>query len=91
MRRQVHKMVLVESGLLGLIGAIMGCLCGVALSILLIFVINKQFFGWSMRMSVDAGIFLEAGLLMVATAMIAWLYPARLAVTRGAAEAMRME
>ena len=91
LRRQVHKMVLVESGLLGFIGAVLGSVCGVALSILLIHVINKQFFGWSIRMTVDPWIFLEAMVLMVVTAMIAGLGPAHLAVTRVAAEAMRME
>lgn len=91
LRRQVSKMVLVESGLLGLIGAVMGCVCGVALSVLLIFVINKQFFGWSMRMTVDPWIFLQAVALMVITALAAGLVPARMAAARVAAEAMRVE
>lgn len=91
LRKQVHKMVLVESGLIGLIGAGLGCFCGMALSILLIYVINKQFFGWSMRLAVDPWIFVQATALMVVTGMIAGLFPARLAVTRVAAEAMRVE
>ncbi|MBI4552516.1 MAG: ABC transporter permease [Candidatus Latescibacteria bacterium] len=91
LRRQVHTMVLVESGLLGLIGALMGCVCGVALSILLIYVINKQFFGWSIRMTVDPVVFVQAVGLMVVTAVLAGLWPARLAATRVAADAMRAE
>ncbi len=91
LRKQVQKMVLVESGMIGLIGAALGSLCGIALSILLIFVINKQFFGWSMQMTVDPWIFIQAGVVMVLTAMLAGLAPARLAVSRVATEAMRME
>lgn len=91
LRRQVQKMVLVESVLLGLIGGLLGCACGLGLSILLIHVINKQFFGWSIRMTVAPGIFLQAVALMVVTALLAGIGPARLAATRVAASAMRME
>jgi len=91
LKSQIRKMVLVESSLLGLIGAVMGCACGVALSILLIYVINKQFFGWSIRLFIDPWIFGQALALMVLTALLAGLAPARLAAGRGAADAMRMD
>jgi putative ABC transport system permease protein len=91
LRRQVRKMVLVESGLLGFLGATLGCVCGVALSLLLIYVINKQFFGWSIRMFIDPWLFPQAVALMVGTAVLAGLVPARLAAGRLAAEAMRAE
>lgn len=90
-RRQVRTMVLVESGLIGLLGAVMGSLCGVALAVLLIHVINKQFFGWSIRMTIEPGIFFQAFGLMIGTALLAGLAPARLAVKRAAAAAMRLE
>lgn len=91
LKRQVRKMVLIESGLLGMIGAVMGCACGTALSLLLIYVINKQFFGWSIRLFIDPWIFGQALALMVLTALLAGLAPARMAAGREAAEAMRME
>ena len=91
LKRQIRKMVLVESGLLGLIGTVMGCACGVALSILLIYVINKQFFGWSIRLFIDPWIFVQVLALMVITALLAGLAPARNAAGRSAADAMRME
>jgi len=91
LRGQVRKMVLVESGLIGLIGALMGCVCGVALSVLLTYVINKQFFGWSIQMTIDPWLFVQATVLMVGTALAAGLIPARLAATRVAAEAMRVD
>ncbi|MBM3261909.1 MAG: FtsX-like permease family protein [candidate division Zixibacteria bacterium] len=90
-KTQIRKMVLVESGLIGMLGAVMGSLCGVALAVLLIYVINKQFFGWSIRMYVAPGIFVQAFAIMVATALLAGLAPARRALKRAAAEAMRLE
>jgi putative ABC transport system permease protein len=91
LRRQVGKMVLTESALLGLIGALMGCAAGLCLALLLIFVINKQFFGWTIRLTVDPWLFVQSVVLMVITALIAGLVPARLAAGRLAAEAMRVE
>jgi putative ABC transport system permease protein len=91
LRGQVRKMVLVESGLLGLIGALMGCISGVALAVLLVYVINKQFFGWTIRMTIDPWLFVQAIVVMVITAILAGIGPARLAAGRLAAEAMRVE
>lgn len=91
LRRQVQKMVLVESALLGLIGSLLGCLCGIGLSILLIHVINKQFFGWSVQTTIQPLIFLQAVALVVGTSVLAGLGPARLAASRLAAEALRVD
>jgi putative ABC transport system permease protein len=91
LRSQVRTMVLVESGLIGFIGALLGCVAGFALSLVLIHVINRQFFGWTVRMSVEPAVFARAVALMVVTAVLAGLGPARFAATRVAAEAMRME
>jgi putative ABC transport system permease protein len=91
LKRQVRVMVLVESGLLGAIGALLGCVAGVALSAILVHVINKQFFGWTVRWTLDPWTFAQAVLLMVVTACLAGLAPARHAAGRVAREAMRME
>lgn len=91
LRLQVQKMVLVESGLLGLIGSLLGSVCGIFLALLLTYVINKQFFGWTIRFTVDPWLFVQAVGLMVGTALVAGFWPARLAATRVAAEAMRVD
>lgn len=91
LRRQVRKMVLVESGLLGLIGSLLGSVCGLFLALLLTYVINKQFFGWTIRLTIDPWLFVQAIGLMVATALIAGFWPARLAANKVAAEAMRVD
>jgi ABC-type antimicrobial peptide transport system permease subunit len=84
-------MVLVESGLIGLFGAVMGCGCGLGLAMILIHVINRQYFGWTIRVRLEPGVFLEAIPVMVASALLAGIGPARRAATRVAAEAMRMD
>lgn len=90
-RGQIVRMVLTESGLLGLAGALLGCVAGLALAVLLVQVINKQFFGWSVRFTVDPWVFVQAVALMVTTALVAGLVPARLAAGRVAADAVRVE
>ncbi len=46
---QVRKQILFEAGLLGLLANFVGLALGFALSLVLIFVINKQSFGWTIR------------------------------------------
>ncbi|SVC61676.1 uncharacterized protein METZ01_LOCUS314530, partial [marine metagenome] len=48
-REQVKRMVLIEAGILGFIGSILGVAAGVVVSYILIFVINKQSFGWTIQ------------------------------------------
>ncbi|MEE3252782.1 MAG: FtsX-like permease family protein, partial [Nitrospinota bacterium] len=47
--RQIKRMILIEAGILGLIGSAMGLVAGVVVSYILIFVINKQSFGWTIQ------------------------------------------
>jgi putative ABC transport system permease protein len=90
-RGQVQGIVLVESGLIGLFGAVLGCVCGLALAMILIHVINRQYFGWTIRVSLEPGMFLQTLPVMIVSAMLAGIGPARRAATRVAAEAMRMD
>ncbi len=91
LRGQVRAIVLVESGMLGLIGSALGCAAGLVLALLLVHVINRQFFGWTIRFEAEPWVFAQAVALVVATALVAGLGPARLASGRAAAEAMRTD
>jgi putative ABC transport system permease protein len=91
LRGQVRTLVLVESGVLGAAGSVLGCVAGLVLALLLVHVINRQFFGWSIRMSVDPWVFVRAVALMTLTATLAGLVPARLAAGRATAGALRVE
>jgi putative ABC transport system permease protein len=90
-RGQVRKMVLVEAGAVGALGAVIGSVCGIALALLLIYVINREFFGWSIRLRLQPLLFLQTLALMVVTSLVAGILPARYAASRLAAEAMRLE
>jgi putative ABC transport system permease protein len=76
-RRQILGMVLVESGLASALSFLLGAACGSVLSLLLILVINKQAFGWTIRLHWVPGIyvqtfFLVMGLGLAAAAVPAW-------------------
>ena len=57
-------MVLTEAGLIGLLAAVLGLVLGMALSLDLIYVINKQSFGWTIQFHPPLGL-LAAALLAV--------------------------
>jgi putative ABC transport system permease protein len=83
--------VLIEAGLIGLCGYVIGALCGLVLAALLVFVINRQFFGWSIRMALDPAIFLQASARIALTSLLAGLWPVRHAAGRAPAEAIRLD
>jgi len=90
-KAQVRTLVLVESGLLGAAGAALGAVAGLVLALLLVHVINRQFFGWTIRLTLEPDVFVQALLLMTAAATLAGLIPARLAVQGATATALRTE
>jgi putative ABC transport system permease protein len=88
---QVERLVLWEAVYLGIIGAVLGVAGGLVLAWILIYVINKQSFGWTIRMTVPVGILLEAVVLAIATAWIAGYFPARWAARQPVVEGLRDE
>ncbi len=75
-RRQILGMVLVESGLASLLSFMLGAACGSVLSLLLIFVINKQAFGWTIQLHWVPGIYVQTFFLVVGLGLAAAAYPA---------------
>lgn len=78
---QVRRLILCEAGLLGLLANGMGLALGAALSLILIFVINKQSFGWTIQFHWPAALLLAALTAVYISTVAAGLYPAR-TVTR---------
>lgn len=78
-RRQIRRMVVIEAALIGLVGQGAGLVVGVALSLILIFVINVQSFGWTIQFQLPLGFLAQATLLIAVTTALAGLYPARVA------------
>jgi putative ABC transport system permease protein len=77
---QVRSIILFEAGLLGLLANIIGLVLGALLSLILIFVINKQSFGWTFQFHWPVAILLSALTVVYLATVLAGLYPARTAL-----------
>ncbi len=88
---QIGRMILWESGMLGLAGTVLGVAAGLALSILLIEVINKQSFGWTIVFYPAPWVWLEAAALALLTTLLAGYWPARRAARLPVAEGLQYE
>jgi len=75
-RRQILGLVLVESGLASFLSFLLGAGCGSLLSLLLILVINKQAFGWTIHLYFTPGIYWQTLLLVMVLGLGAAAYPA---------------
>jgi len=88
---QIRKLILVEAGLLGLLANLVGVVLGFALSLILIFVINKQSFGWTIQLHWPVAILLGALTVVYAATVFAGFYPAQMAVRLNPLEAIHEE
>jgi putative ABC transport system permease protein len=88
---QVRKLILVEAGLLGILANIAGLALGFALSLVLIYVINKQSFGWTIRFHWPVEILLGALTVVYVATVLAGLYPAHVAVRLNPLEVVHEE
>ena len=89
--RQVERLVLWEAAYLGLIGAVLGVVGGLLLALVLIHVINKQSFGWTIQMTVPGGVILQAVGIALTAALVAGYWPARWAARQPVVEGLREE
>jgi putative ABC transport system permease protein len=90
-RAQVERLVLWEAIYLGLIGALLGVMAGLALAWVLIAVVNKQSFGWTIRMTIPLEVLIQAVLLAIGAAGAAGYLPARWAARQPLVEGLRDE
>ena len=89
--RQLRGLVFLETGLMGAAAGLLAMPTGLILALVLIFIINRRSFGWTMQLHAAPGIFLQALLLAVAAALLAGVYPALRMGRMAAAEALRGE
>lgn len=78
-RRQVRAVVMIEAGLLGVVCQCLGLLVGLGLSLILIYVINVQSFGWTIQFHLPVGFLVQSSLLVLTATILSGLYPARIA------------
>lgn len=78
-RTQIRKIILCEAGLLGLLANLVGLVLGSLLSLILVFVINKQSFGWTIQFHWPIASLLLALTVIYLATVLAGFYPARAA------------
>ncbi len=86
---QVRRMIFWEAGLIVMVGQAAGLACGFILSTLLIFVVNRQSFGWTFLYQVDWQSLLTAVPLIFAAALLAALPAVNLALSTSPALLLR--
>jgi putative ABC transport system permease protein len=74
--RQLATTLLTQTGLLGVAAGVAALPLGTALAALLVHVINRRSFGWSMDFTVSADPLLTGMVLAIAAALLAGVYPA---------------
>lgn len=88
---QLRTMIVWEAGWLGAFGAVLGLLGGLLLAVLLIAVINKQSFGWTIQFTLPAGILLQGITVALSAAVLGALVPAYWASRQPIVDGLRYE
>ena len=89
--RQVWSLVTTQTGLMGAVAGVLAVPMGLVLSAVMIFVVNKRSFGWTLRMEVGPEILAQAVMLSLIGSLLAGLYPAWRMARTSPAEALRGE
>lgn len=82
-RRQIRRMVMIEAGLIGLVSQGIAIGMGLALSLVLIYVINVQSFGWTIQFHLPVTFLVQASIAVVVATTLAGIYPAHRAADTG--------
>ena len=89
--RQIIQMMMAEAALIGMIASVVGVFSGSALGVVLTWVINKAFFGWSIDLSYPLWELMSVPCWMTVAALLAGAAPAIRAAAISPAAALRME
>ena len=89
--RQMWRLVMIESGLLGGVAGVLALPTGYTLALILIYIINKRSFGWTLQMHLEPEPFIQAIFLSVLAALVASIYPALKISHSMPVEALRSE
>jgi len=89
--RQVWGLVTAQTGIIGLLAGVLAVPSGLLLAAVLVFVINRRSFGWTMSIDPSPSILLTGVALSLLAALLAGLYPAWRMATAPPAEALRDE
>lgn len=84
-RGQVRAMIVAEAAMLGLLSQMAGLIVGLLLSLILIYVVNLQSFGWTIHLTIPWGSLAQMSGLVLIVTLLAGLYPAQRAMREAAA------
>jgi putative ABC transport system permease protein len=90
-RRQLWRLTLVETGLMGTTAGILAMPTGFVLAVILIYIINLRSFGWTLQMYLQPVYFLQALTVALIAALLAGVYPAWRVGRMQPADALREE
>jgi len=88
---EVRRMIVLESSILGLASTALGLVMGYALSWILIYVINRQSFGWTIAFHTPTRLIAASLAVTFLSAVVAGLAPARFAARVNMAAALKSE
>ena len=88
---QIRRLILVEAGLIGLLANAIGLALGYVLSLILIYVINKQSFGWTIQFHWPVAVLLGSITVVYVATVLAGIVPARIAVQLNPIEVVHEE
>jgi len=89
--RQIWRLITLETGLMGTVAGLLSMPTGYVLALILVFIINRRSFGWTLQMQLTPEPFIQAFAIAVSAAVLAGLYPALRIVRRNTSEAIRFD
>jgi putative ABC transport system permease protein len=90
-RRQLFRLTLLETGLMGLTAGLMSLPVGTVLAWVLVYVINVRSFGWSLELQLRPEFYTQAFAVALVAALLAGIYPALRIGRIQPAQALRAE
>ena len=89
--REMWGLTMLESGLMGGMAGLLSVPTGLALALILVYIINLRSFGWTLQFQAQPRLFVEAFAVAVVAALLASVYPAIRMGRLQIAEAIRSE
>ena len=74
---QVRRAIVIEAALIGGVSQVIGLVVGLALAVILVYVINVQSFGWTIQFTIPVAFLAQISIAVVIATALAGLYPAR--------------